>query len=74
MHSSVALGVPEAATYIGVSRATIYNLLRSGLLPRTKIGHRTVIRRDALDALVQAGCVLPKRELADRAPAIDVFE
>lgn len=73
MHTSAALRVPEAAIYIGVSRATIYTLLRSGSLPRTKIGHRTVIRRDALDALVQAGCVLPKRTSADRAPAIDIF-
>jgi excisionase family DNA binding protein len=73
MHTSAALRVSDAAVYIGVSRATIYALLKSGELPRTKIGHRTVIRRDALDELTRAGCALPKRTSGAYDAATDIF-
>lgn len=43
-----ALSVTEAAEELGVSRATLYGLIRSGDLPSMKIGARQLISRDAL--------------------------
>lgn len=50
------LSVPEAANYLGVSTASIWRLLKSGDLPRTRILGRTVIRRADADAFL-ARCV-----------------
>jgi excisionase family DNA binding protein len=47
-----ALTVDEAAAYISVSPATIWRLLRSENLPRSRVRGRTVVRRVALDALL----------------------
>ena len=50
------LSVPEAAGYLGVSTASVWRLLKSGDLPRTRILGRTVIRRSDADAFL-ARCV-----------------
>lgn len=50
--SPAALNVNEAAAYISVSPATIWRLLRSKALPRSRVRGRTVVRRLALDALL----------------------
>jgi len=53
-HLSVAaaMRVNDTAAFLGVSRATIYNLISEGVLPSLKIGGRRVIRRsDALALL-----------------------
>lgn len=47
-----ALTVGEAAAYFRVSRASVWRLLRSGELPRTRIGGRTVVRRVDADAFL----------------------
>lgn len=46
--------VPEAASAIGVSPRTIYRLLESGELSCVKIGARTLIKREALEGLLEA--------------------
>lgn len=48
----VTMPVNDAADYLGISRATIYVLLREGALTKVKLGHRTLIRRVDLDRLV----------------------
>lgn len=48
----VTMPVNDAADYLGISRATIYVLLREGALTKVKLGHRTLIRRADLDRLV----------------------
>ena len=48
-----ALGAGEAATYIGISPAGIWRLLKSGRLPCVRIGGRTLFRRVDLDALLE---------------------
>lgn len=40
-----ALTVDELATYLRISPASAWRLLKSGKLPRTRIGHRTVVRQ-----------------------------
>lgn len=59
--SDIAYGsYEEAARAIGVSRATLANLIKAGAIPRHKVSRRKVlIRRDDLDAYVRA---LPKVE------------
>lgn len=48
----MAVSPPEAARRIGVSRATMYDLLRRGAVPRRKIGTRTVIAVADLQSLL----------------------
>jgi len=47
-----AFSVEEGADYLGVSRATVYRMLRDGELARVRIKGRTVVRRLDLDALL----------------------
>lgn len=46
------LSIPEAAHQIGVSRAGIYRAVNRGALALVKIGGRTLIHPDDLQALV----------------------
>lgn len=39
----LALGVREAAQAIGISRATLYRHIKSGLIPAHKCGERTLL-------------------------------
>ncbi|MGJ3232178.1 MAG: helix-turn-helix domain-containing protein [Oceanicaulis sp.] len=48
-----AFSVMEAAQYLGVSRSQVYRLLADGSLKSLKIGARRLVRRDALDALLE---------------------
>lgn len=51
--SAGALDITAAREYLGgVSRATVYRLIRSGDLPVVKIGGRTVFRRADLEAFL----------------------
>jgi excisionase family DNA binding protein len=38
----------DAARELGISRARLYELLKSGEIPAVKLGRRTLIRREAL--------------------------
>ncbi len=49
---SILLSVEEAAASLRVSRATLYNLLHSGAFSAVKVGRRTLISREALQAYV----------------------
>ena len=44
--------VPEAATYLRISRASLYRLFREGDLRPRKIAGRTLVRREDADALL----------------------
>jgi excisionase family DNA binding protein len=47
-----ALHVKEAARIYGLSRTTIYQLMKQGTLRTVKIGGRRLITRDALESLI----------------------
>ena len=42
----------EAALWIGVSRSTIYRLMRQGEIPVIKVGRRTLLQSEHLEAFV----------------------
>lgn len=48
----IAYSVPDAAKAIGVSKATVWRLLAAGELVSFKLGHRTLIRADVLQGLI----------------------
>lgn len=56
----LAYRIPDAATLIGVSRASIYNLVAAGQLDARKVAGRTVIPAESL------------RRLIDQAPAAPI--
>jgi excisionase family DNA binding protein len=45
--------VPEVMKALRVSRATIYRLMARHELPIVKVGRRTLVMRQALDAFIQ---------------------
>ena len=47
--NALAASIPGAGNMIGVSRASIYKLLKDGKLPWCKIGRRTVIPISAIN-------------------------
>ena len=47
--------INEAATRLGLSRATIYRLHSQGALPFVRLAGRTLVDEADIDALVEAG-------------------
>lgn len=47
------LAVKDAAKYLSLSQARLYELLKTGDLQRIKLGHRTVVRRQDADAYIE---------------------
>jgi excisionase family DNA binding protein len=50
---SLAYAPEDAARAVGVSRRTIFELMRDGVLARIKVGRRTLIRRVDLEAWLE---------------------
>jgi excisionase family DNA binding protein len=50
-----AYSIREAARLCGVSRATLYRLLKEGKIASVKIGSRRLIRDDQINALLAGG-------------------
>lgn len=48
----VAGSVEQIAPYLGLSRTSIFALIKSGRLPAARIGRRTLIRYADADALI----------------------
>lgn len=46
--------VEEVADMLNCGRATVFRLIRSGDLAIVNIGRRTLVRRDDIDALIEA--------------------
>ena len=46
--------MPEAAEVLGVSRSTVYELVKNGDLNVVKIGRRSFITQDELERFVQS--------------------
>jgi excisionase family DNA binding protein len=54
----LALGVVEAAKAAGVGRTTLFEAIRKGQIVAKKVGRRTIITTEELDAWIKA---LPAR-------------
>lgn len=52
MNTPIAYTVQQAAVVCGLSRTTLYGLIKTGELTPVKIGVRTLIRHADLEALV----------------------
>ncbi|MFN0088655.1 MAG: helix-turn-helix domain-containing protein [Acidimicrobiales bacterium] len=50
-----AVSVAEAARRLGVSRTTVFKLLREGRLPSVQIGDRRLVSVAAIEAFIEAG-------------------
>jgi excisionase family DNA binding protein len=48
----LAYTIPEAVAASGLGRTTIYELIKSGEVPIVKVGRRSVIRRQDLEAML----------------------
>jgi excisionase family DNA binding protein len=48
-----AFSVEETADFFGISRASVWRLFKSGGLPKTRIGGRTVVRRVDAEAFLE---------------------
>ena len=55
--TKLAYTIPEAVAASGISRSTIYELMRDRQLPHVKIGQRTLIRRIDLADLLERNLV-----------------
>jgi excisionase family DNA binding protein len=55
LEDKLALRVNEAAAVSGLSRSTLYELLKAGKLRAVKIGGRRLILREDLQALLHSG-------------------
>jgi excisionase family DNA binding protein len=64
----LALGVAEAAKAAGVGRTTLFEAIRKGEVAAKKVGRRTIITADDLDAWLKS---LPPRATA-KTPAREV--
>jgi excisionase family DNA binding protein len=51
--SPLTLSPKDAAGYLGVSRAYLYQKLKDGTIPFAKMGRRTLIRRADLDGYAE---------------------
>ncbi len=51
----IALRVRDASIVSGLSRSTLYELLKAGKIRAVKIGGRRLILRDSLEALLLRG-------------------
>jgi len=68
MTAPLAVPIPEACRLIGVGRSTLYKLIDSGHIKPRKIGRRTLLIIEELDALVKN---LPAGRLSDIASTSD---
>ena len=60
----LAYRVEDAAAVIGISRATLYELIQEGVIPSRKVGATTIIRHVDLDAFLNATPLSPATKRA----------
>ena len=50
----LAVTITDAARMSAIGRSTLYEFIKDGRLPVVKIGSKTLVRVDALDALLKS--------------------
>lgn len=53
MHPKITYTMKEAVASTGISRTTLYALIKAGELSPVKIGSRTLLRHADLEALIE---------------------
>ena len=54
MHAKIAYTMKQATAATGISRTTLYALIKAGELSPVKIGTRTLLRHADLEALIDS--------------------
>lgn len=54
MPPDTAISIVEAARILGISRSTLYILIKQGRLPTRKLGKRSLILRSELEAFMKS--------------------
>jgi excisionase family DNA binding protein len=49
----ITVGAKDAAAMTGLSRATIWNMIKDGRLSSVRIGRRTLVRVSSIEALLE---------------------
>jgi excisionase family DNA binding protein len=62
--------IPRAAFLSGLSRSTIYVLIKGGELPTVKVGRRTLISDDDLRVLIERHRMVPRDNQGERRATI----
>ena len=52
-HPPLAVPIDQAAALVNLSRAKLYRLVKSGDIPKVKIGRRTLIRIKDLERILE---------------------
>lgn len=52
---TMLVGVETASRLLGVHHATVWRWIRAGRIPTVRLGHRVLIRRSVLEALIAEG-------------------
>ena len=63
---SAWLSVEEAATYLGISRDTVYKWIERKAMPAHKVGRLWKFQAEEIDAWVRAGNAAPKAKKKTR--------
>ena len=45
------MSLGEAAEYLGLNKRTVYNLVRKGVVPATKIGRQWRVKKENIDRM-----------------------
>jgi excisionase family DNA binding protein len=57
--TAMVVTVPEAAQLLAISRTHAYELIARGVLPHVRLGHRIVVPKHAIEALLGLPSQLP---------------
>lgn len=73
-----AMSIVDAARYLSISRAYLYELIKAGEIVPAKVGRRTLIRRVDADELLKRSIDAPipsdiSRHFSPAASALDIF-
>ena len=61
--TKIALSIEEAASYTGIGRNTLRNLVEWGKLPVLKVGRKVLIKKDILEKFME---INEGKDLRDR--------
>ncbi len=57
-----ALSILDTARSLSIGKSSVYNLIKKGKLPLFKIGARSVIRREDINAFLAGGCKAERKD------------
>ena len=68
-----ALSIPAAASYLSISRASVYRLIKAGDLPLVKVVGRSLIHRSDADVLLLGTSAIDDNARANATADTGIF-